>query len=74
MLVEGEMVSGDRRILEMLRMLYKTGLDPQGCAITQGPRGEGINNLCAPVHNEICKALADLGAVYRQGPQSRFCR
>jgi hypothetical protein len=32
----------------------------------QGARGEVINNSCEPAHNEICRASADLVAVYRR--------
>lgn len=68
MLVEGMMVSGtgDPVFLETLRGLYKTGLDPKGCALVRGARGEFLNNLCEPAHDEVCRASADLVAIYRQ--------
>lgn len=66
MLVEGSLVSGGRGFVEPLRKLYLTGLDPKGCAIEQGPHGESINNSCEPVHNEICRASAELMEVYRR--------
>jgi hypothetical protein len=66
MLVEGMMFSGayDPWFLETLRGLYRTGLDPKGCAIVQGARGESLNNSCEPAHIEICRASADLTGVY----------
>ena len=72
MLVEGVMISGDPWFLEKLRWLYGTGLDRKGCAIVQGARGEVINNSCEPVHNEICRALADLVTVYRRDRRPGF--
>jgi protein O-mannosyl-transferase len=67
-LVEGMMTSGNRDpwFLEALRGLYRTGLDPQGCAISQGARGESLNNSCETAHNEICQASADLTGIYRR--------
>jgi hypothetical protein len=68
MLVEGMMISGpkDPSFLETLRGLYRSGLDPKGCAIVQGARGEHLDNSCEPAHNDICSASADLLAVYRR--------
>jgi protein O-mannosyl-transferase len=67
-LVEGIMTSGNRDpwFLETLRGLYRTGLDPQGCAISQGAQGESLNNSCETAHNEICQASADLTGIYRR--------
>jgi hypothetical protein len=69
MLVEGLVVSGsvtEPEFLEPLRVLYRMGLDPQGCAIVQGRNGPGLNTSCATVRNEVCKASADLVTVNRR--------
>jgi hypothetical protein len=66
MLVEGVLTSGDVGFLKTLRGLYGSGLDPKGCAIMQGAGGEVLNTSCEPAHNEICRALDDLVAVYRR--------
>lgn len=68
MLVEGMMTTGtgDPGFLEALRGLYKSGLDPKGCAIVLGARGEHLNNSCQPVHEELCQASADMVAIYRR--------
>ena len=68
-LMEGLLVSGSPatpEFLEPLQDLYRTGLDPKGCAIVQGARGQSINASCEPVHDELCRASADLVAIYRR--------
>jgi protein O-mannosyl-transferase len=64
--VEGLLASGNQTLVLTLRELYKTGLDPQGCAITQTPDGPSLNSSCAPVHRDLCRASADLSTLYRQ--------
>jgi protein O-mannosyl-transferase len=59
-LVEATLISGQRNILNMLNALYRSGVDPQGCAITQGANGMILNNSCAIVHDETCKAWAEV--------------
>jgi tetratricopeptide (TPR) repeat protein len=65
-LVEGLLVSGEQSLLGPLAVLYKYGVDPEGCAIKQTAGGPLLNNQCAPVHKEICAASADLIGRYRQ--------
>jgi tetratricopeptide (TPR) repeat protein len=62
--VEAYMVSGSKEILAPLAQLYRTGLDPQGCAISRDANGLSLNTFCEPVHNHICRAKADLIRVY----------
>jgi tetratricopeptide (TPR) repeat protein len=64
--VEGLLASGNQTLVLTLRELYKTGIDPQGCAITQTPDGPTLNSSCAPVHRDLCRASADLSALYAQ--------
>jgi len=64
--VEGLLASGNQTLVMTLRGLYQTGLDPQGCAITQTPDGPTLNSSCAPVHRDLCRASAELSGLYRQ--------
>lgn len=64
--VEGVLASGNQSMVLTLRELYKTGLDPQGCAITQSADGPTLNASCAPVHRDLCRASAELSNLYAQ--------
>jgi hypothetical protein len=63
--VEGTLVSGSGRFLGPLEALYRSGIDPAGCAIRQSPGGDLLNTECSPVHVEICRASAELIDLYR---------
>ena len=66
-MVEGFTISGDKELLGRLREQYGTGgLDPKGCAILHGARGDTLNSACEPVHNELCAAYADLVSVFQR--------
>ncbi len=65
-LVEGTLVSGQANFLNSLDVLYRAGLDPNHCAIRRTPAGDFLNNDCAPVHAEICRASAELIGKYRR--------
>ncbi len=65
-LVEGLLVSGSQNLMAPLAVLYKYGVDPEGCAIKQTAGGALLNKECGPVHKEICMASADLIARYAQ--------
>ena len=62
--VEGVLASGTGSLLRPLSILYKSGIDPQGCAISQTPNGLALNPQCAPVHKEACSASAELIQLY----------
>jgi len=63
-LVESYMASGSKEILGPLAELYRSGLDPKGCAVSQNANGISLNTFCEPVHNHICRAKAELIRVY----------
>jgi protein O-mannosyl-transferase len=65
-LVEGVLVSGSQNLLQPLGVLYKYGVDPEGCGIKQIGGGAMLNNQCAAVHKEICDGSAELIRLYRQ--------
>jgi tetratricopeptide (TPR) repeat protein len=64
--MEGLLASGQQRMMLPLSILYKSGLDPEGCAIQQSPNGMLLNPQCAPVHKDLCSASADLVGLYRR--------
>ena len=66
-LVEGVLVSGSQNLLPRLAVLYKYGVDPEGCGISQTVGGAMLNNQCAVVHRELCEGSAELVRLYRQG-------
>ena len=57
-LAEGGLLTGDRNLREELIKLYQSGLDEQGCAVVQGPRGPALNPNCAIVRRDLCEAAA----------------
>ncbi len=59
-LMTGLLATGNKDFLAPLNYLYQSGLDPQGCAFQQTPSGPFLNNGCQPVHDQICKAYAEL--------------
>jgi protein O-mannosyl-transferase len=65
-LVEGILVSGSQNLLAPLAVLYKYGVDPEGCGIKQTANGPLLNNLCGTVHKEICTGSAELVGLYRR--------
>jgi protein O-mannosyl-transferase len=59
-LVEAMLLSGQRSILGMLDALYRSGVDREGCAMTQNANGTVLNNSCAVVHDETCRAWSEI--------------
>ena len=55
-LAEGGLLTGDRNLREELIKLYRSGLDEQGCAVVQGPRGPALNPNCPIVRRNLCEA------------------
>jgi tetratricopeptide (TPR) repeat protein len=64
-LVADVLVTGDKRFLAPLNVIYRSGLDPKGCAFTSSASGSFLNNSCEPVHADICAAYADIIEIYR---------
>jgi len=64
--MEGLLASGTGSLLRPLSILYRNGLDPEGCAIRQTPNGMVLNPACAPVHKEACGASVELIGLYRR--------
>jgi protein O-mannosyl-transferase len=64
---EGMLVSGNQNLVAALSQLYRGGLDPAGCAIKQTPQGVQLDPSCAPVHDNLCRASAELSQLYKKG-------
>jgi protein O-mannosyl-transferase len=64
---EGMLVSGNQNLVAALSQLYRGGLDPAGCAIKQTPQGVLLDPSCAPVHDNLCRASAELSQLYKKG-------
>jgi tetratricopeptide (TPR) repeat protein len=76
-MVQASLITSSPGVLQSLEQMFKTGYDPQGCAIGQGAVGPYLNNACAPVHAMICKASAHLAKTYvdaRQPEQAASTR
>lgn len=58
-LMEGMLVTSDMGLRQQLVELYRTAVDPQGCAVTAGPYGPAINPQCPIVHRNLCDAGLD---------------
>jgi tetratricopeptide (TPR) repeat protein len=71
-LLEATFISGQRNILKMLDALYRSGVDREGCAITQSANGMILNNSCAIVHDETCRAWAEIIQLNMQVNRQEF--
>lgn len=56
-LAEGMFASGERNLLAELLDLYRSGIDPQGCAVKNGPHGPTLNPSCEIVTRDLCQAI-----------------
>jgi tetratricopeptide (TPR) repeat protein len=59
-LMVGYLYTQSNAFLPGLNSLYRRGLDPAGCGLTNSANGPVLNSACAPVHAEICSAYADI--------------
>lgn len=57
-LLEGEIITKDPVITEQLVQLYRSGLDPQGCAVVGAQGHWTVNPSCEVVRRHLCKASA----------------
>jgi hypothetical protein len=55
-LAEGAFLTGDHNLRDELLKLYQSGVDPQGCAVVQGPHGPTLNPSCEMVRRDLCEA------------------
>jgi tetratricopeptide (TPR) repeat protein len=62
-LMTGSMVTDDRTLRDELVELYRRGLDPLGCAVTDTPQGPAINPACSTVARHACAATNDAARI-----------
>jgi tetratricopeptide (TPR) repeat protein len=55
-LFEGVLVTSDPVLRARLALLYRSGLDREGCALIAGPNGPAINQECDIVRQNLCRA------------------
>jgi protein O-mannosyl-transferase len=65
-LIQGLLISGDRKLFPLVQNIYNSGLDAKGCAFAQTAKGPTFNTSCEIVRTDICKASAELIKVLRQ--------
>jgi protein O-mannosyl-transferase len=65
-LIEGLLMTRNAEFFPRLRSLYASGLDPTGCGFVQTANGPRLNYSCEVVHNELCKASAELMDIFKQ--------
>lgn len=65
--IAGFMVTGDASLRESVLDLYRSGLDPQGCATITTPNGPSLNPACEPVRRHLCLASRDVVRMQRAG-------
>ncbi len=73
-LTAGLMSTADGEVERQLLDLYRGGLDPEGCAVVQGPSGPTLNTKCPVVHQETCAAAADLVELHRRSGRVDLAR
>jgi tetratricopeptide (TPR) repeat protein len=65
-IVEAILASGQKNLMRLLDVLYRDGVDPQACAIVHSGGAMILNNSCPVVHDESCRASAELVELFRQ--------
>jgi hypothetical protein len=68
--IAGFMVTGDASLRESVVELYRSGLDPDGCATTSTPNGSSLNPACEPVQRHLCVASREAVRVQRERGRS----
>jgi hypothetical protein len=63
-LMTGFMVTGDTGLRDALIAIYRSGLDAEGCAVTEGASGTVLNQACGVVRRHLCAASALAAATY----------
>jgi tetratricopeptide (TPR) repeat protein len=65
-LIEGEMITSDPSLNEQIARLYRSGLDPQGCAVAEKDGQVVLNPSCELVHRHLCEGSIGVEAIYTQ--------
>jgi hypothetical protein len=71
-LLAGEIITADPGIKEEMVRLYRSGVDPQGCAAVEPAGGWMINPQSETVRKHLCPAAAEAMALHRQAGRENF--
>jgi hypothetical protein len=63
-LLTGFMVTGDATLRNAAIDMYRAGLDPAGCAVSESANGPVLNQRCEVVHRHICAASVEAVSVF----------
>jgi tetratricopeptide (TPR) repeat protein len=63
-LMEGEMITSDPGLNEQILRLYRSGLDPQGCATLERNGQVTLNPSCEVVHRHLCEGSNGAQQIY----------
>jgi hypothetical protein len=62
--MEGEMITSDPGLNEQMVRLYRSGLDPQGCATKEQNGQVTLNPSCEVVHRHLCEGSIGAEQIY----------
>jgi tetratricopeptide (TPR) repeat protein len=65
-LMEGEMITSDAGLNQQMVRLYRSGLDPQGCATVEQHGQVTLNPSCEIVHRHLCEGSIGAEQIYIQ--------
>jgi hypothetical protein len=65
-LMEGEIITSDPGLKEQIARLYRSGLDPRGCAVAEQDGKVILNPSCELVHRHLCEGSIAAEAIYTQ--------
>jgi tetratricopeptide (TPR) repeat protein len=65
-LMEGEMITSDPGMKDRMVKLYRSGLDPQGCAAVEKEGHVTLNPSCEVVHRHLCEGARGAEKIYTQ--------
>jgi tetratricopeptide (TPR) repeat protein len=65
-LMEGVLMTSDAGLKEQIARLYRSGLDPRGCAVAERDGRVILNPSCEVVHRHLCQGSIGAEAIYTQ--------
>jgi tetratricopeptide (TPR) repeat protein len=69
-LMEGEIITNDAGLRDHLVQLYRSGLDPQGCAAVERDGQVTLNPSCEIVHRHLCQASSGVEQIYARAARA----
>jgi tetratricopeptide (TPR) repeat protein len=71
-LMEGEIITSDPGLKEQMVRLYRSGLDPQGCAAVEKNGQWMLNPSCEVVHRHLCEGSTAAERIYTQAGRAEL--